>query len=83
MQKKERKKERKKISWPIAQYNNEMEHTIGLSEYDGIRKMLNISYKGKVPSKAAVAENWKDLIIRKFSMLFIDLPNFSACTEIV
>ena len=78
-----RKKERKKISWPIAQYNNEMEHTIGLSEYDGIRKMLNINYKGKVPSKAAVAENWKDLIIRKFSMLFIDLPNFSACTEVV
>ena len=52
---------RKKISWPIAQYNNEMEHTIDLSEYDGIRKMLNISYKGKVPSKDAVAEIWKDL----------------------
>ena len=34
-----------------------MKHTIGLSEYDGIRKMLNINYKGKVPSKAAVAEN--------------------------
>ena len=60
-----------------------MEHTIDLSEYDGIRKMLNINYKGKVPSMAAVAENWKDLIIRKFSMLFIDLPNFSACTEVV
>ena len=27
-----RKKERKKISWPIAQYNNEMEHTIDLSK---------------------------------------------------
>ena len=47
------------------------------------RKMLNINYQGKVPSKAAVAENWKDIIIRKFSMLFIDLPNFSACTEVV
>ena len=34
-----------------------MEHTIGLSKYDGSRKMLNIDYKGKVPSKAAVAEN--------------------------
>ena len=34
-----------------------MEHTIDLSEYDGIRKMPNINYKGKVPSKAAVAEN--------------------------
>ena len=28
-----------------------------LELYDGIRKMLNINYKGKVPSKAAVAEN--------------------------
>ena len=37
-------KERKKISLPIAQYNKEMKHTIGLSEYDGIRKMLNIDY---------------------------------------
>ena len=80
---KERQKERKKISWAIAQYNNEMAHTIGLSEYDGIRKMLNINYKGKIPSKATVAENWKDLIIRKFSILFIDLPNFSVCSEVV
>ena len=32
-----------------------MEHTIGLSEYDGIRKMLNVNYKGKVPSSAADA----------------------------
>ena len=47
-------KKRKKISWPIAQYNNEMEHTIDLSEYDGIRKMLNIKHKGKVPSKANI-----------------------------
>ena len=39
-----KKKERKKISWPIAQYNNEIEHIIGLSEYDGIWKMLNINY---------------------------------------
>ena len=60
-----------------------MKHTIGLSEYDGIRKMLNINYKGKVPSKAAVAENQKDLIIRKFSMLFIDLLNISTCTVVV
>ena len=44
LRKKERKKERKKISWPIAQYNNDIEHTIGLSEYDGIWKMLKINY---------------------------------------
>ena len=30
-----------------------MEHTLGLSKYDGIRNMLNIDYKGNVPSKAA------------------------------
>ena len=53
-----------------------------LELYDGIRKMLNINYKGKVPSKAAVAENWKDLIIRKFSMLFIESLNISACTVV-
>ena len=53
-------KERKKISWPIAQYNNKIEHTIGLSEYAGIRKMLNIKYKGKVPSKAVVAVPWNE-----------------------
>ena len=53
----EQKERRKKMSLPIAQYNKEMKHTIGLSEYDGIRKMLNINYQGKVPSKAAVAEN--------------------------
>ena len=53
----EQKERRKKMSLPIAQYNKEIKHTIGLSEYDGIRKMLNINYKGKVPSKAAVAEN--------------------------
>ena len=41
------------------------------------QKDANIFHKGKVPSKAAVAENWKDLIIRTFSMLFIDLLNFS------
>ena len=51
------RKEKKKISLPIGQYNKEIKHTIGLSEYYGIRKMLNINYKGKVPSKAAVAEN--------------------------
>ena len=28
-----------------------------LELYDGIRKMLNINYKGKVPSETAVAEN--------------------------
>ena len=50
-------KERKNISLPIAQYNKEMKHTIGLSEYDSIRKMLSINYQGKIPSKAAVAEN--------------------------
>ena len=77
------KKERKKISLPIGQYNKEIKHDIGLCEYDGIRKMLNINYKGKVPSKAAVAENQKDLIIRKFSMLFIDLLNISTCTVVV
>ena len=60
-----------------------MKHTIDLSEYDGIRRMVNINYRGKVPSKAAVAENWKDPIIRKSSMLFIDLPNFSAYTVVV
>ena len=60
-ERKERK--RKKISLPIAQYIKEMKHTIGLSEYDGIRKMLNINYQGKVPSKTAVAENWKDLFM--------------------
>ena len=76
-------KERKKISWPTAQYNNEMEHTTGLSEYDGTRNMLNINCKGKVPSKAAVAENWQDCMIRKFSMLFIESQNFSACTVVV
>ena len=53
----EQKERRKKMSLPIAQYNKEMKHTIGLSEYDGIRKMLNINYQGKVPSKTAVAEN--------------------------
>ena len=58
-------------------------HTIGLSEYDDMRKILRISYKGKIPCKAAVAENWKDPHIRKFSMLFIDFPNFSASSEIV
>ena len=47
----------KKIYLPIARYNKKIKNTIGLSEYDGIRKMLNINYKGKVPSKAAVAEN--------------------------
>ena len=40
----QRKEKKKEISWPIAQYNNEIEHTIGLSEYDGIWKMLNINY---------------------------------------
>ena len=55
---KERKKERrKKISLPIGQYNKEIKHTIGLIEYDGIRKMLNNNYKGRILSKAAVAEN--------------------------
>ena len=51
------KKERKIISSLIAQFNNEMKHTIDLSEYDGIRKMLNINCKRKVPSKASVADN--------------------------
>ena len=46
------KERRKKMSLPIAQYNKEMKHTISLSEYDGIRKMLHIDYKSKVPSKA-------------------------------
>ena len=58
----------REIYLSIARYNNELTHTIGLSKYD-IKKMLNISYQGKVPSKAAVTENWKDLIIWKFSML--------------
>ena len=60
-----------------------MKHTIGLSEYDSIRKMLSINYQGKIPSKAAVAENLKDFIIMKFSMLFIESYNFSACTVVV
>ena len=30
------------------------------------RKMLNKNYLGKVPSKAAKAEKWKDLKIRNF-----------------
>ena len=51
-----RVKERKKIFLPIVWYRKEIKHTISLSEYDGIRKMLNINYKDKVPSKAAVAE---------------------------
>ena len=41
----------------IARYNKEIKHTFGLSEYDDISKMLNINHKGKVPNKAAVAEN--------------------------
>ena len=51
------KKERKIISSPISQFNNKMKHTIDLSAYDGIRKMLNINCKRKVPSKASVADN--------------------------
>ena len=53
--KKERKKE--KIYLTIARYNKKIKHTISLSEYDDIKKMPNISYEGKVPSKATVAEN--------------------------
>ena len=40
-----------------------------LSENDYIRKMQNINYKGKVPSKTAVAENWKDLFFLSFFLL--------------
>ena len=47
------KKERRKIFLIIARYNKEIKHAIGLSKYDGIRDMLNIDYKGNVPSKAA------------------------------
>ena len=50
-----RLKERKSIK-PIARYNKEIKHTIGLSEYDCIRKMLKINCKSKVPSKAVVAD---------------------------
>ena len=39
----------KKIYLPIARYNNEIKHTIGLNEYDDIRNMLN--------SKVAEAES--------------------------
>ena len=42
--KRKKEKERKKISSPIGQYNKDIKHTIGLSEYDGIRKMININY---------------------------------------
>ena len=52
-----RKRENKEIYLPIARYKRKIRYIIGLSEYDDIRKMLNISYKGKVPSKVAVAEN--------------------------
>ena len=62
--KKERKKE-KKIYLPMARYRTKLEHTIGLTEHDEFRKMLNISYRDKVPDKA---ENSKNRIIRKFSM---------------
>ena len=56
----------------MSGFNDKIKQTIGLNRYDDIRKMLNISYKGKVPSKVAVAENCNDLIIRKFSLLFIE-----------
>ena len=35
----------------------EIKHIIGLSEYDGIRKMLNINCKGKAHSKSTAAKN--------------------------
>ena len=62
---------------------SKIKHTIGLSEYDDIRKMLNINHRGKLPSKVAVAENERTLFIQKFSMLIIESPNFSACTAVV
>ena len=47
----------REIYLSIARYSNELTDTIGFSKYDDIKKMLNISYQGKVPSKAAVTES--------------------------
>ena len=41
--------------------------TCQLEWIDFNRKMLNKNYLGKVPSKAAKAEKWKDLKIRNFN----------------
>ena len=47
------------------------------------RKDANIDHKGKVPSKAAIAENWTDLITQKFGTLCIIFKSISTYAVIV
>ena len=46
-------------------------------------KDATIDHKGKVPSKTAIAESWKDLRTRKFSILCIIFKSISAYAVIV